>query len=309
MFEFIRRLPIEYYVFSGIVNFLTAIVIALIVFLTNKKSKTNRIFSAFSSSVAYWSLLYFAWLMTKNKELAELYLRSCMIGVLFMPSLFIHFIVAFLCIRINRKFIISNYLLSILFTFTIFTPLYAKDIGSQLVFPYWLHPGPVFHLALIHFGGVVLYSFYLMWVSIQKEKGIFKNQLLYVFIGTGIGYISGITNFFCWYRINIPPFLNIFVSVYVVMVAIAIFKYRLMDINLALTCASIFIVVYAFVLGLPFLLGYQYGLWKYATWLMLILASAGPFIFQVCASELKISFSKNRNNTRRRCWRPHLRLS
>lgn len=59
-----------------------------------------------------------------------------------------------------------------------------------------------------------------------------------------------------------------------------IVRFRLLDINLALTRAGIFVFVYLFVLGVPFWLGYKYGLWQYAAWLMLVLATAGPFIYQ-----------------------------
>lgn len=276
----LRLIPLEYYILSGGVNFLTAIIMALLVFLSGKKARSSRIFAAFSLSVAYWSLLYFAWLVSGDKHWAEFYLRSCMIGVLFMPSLFIHFVLSFLKHKINKKFIIINYSLSILFSLSVYTPLYASDIGRHLVFAYWLRAGPIFPLTLIHFGAVVLYAFYLMWQSLRKEEGYFRNQILYVFIGTAIGYIAGVTNFLGWYRVAIPPFLNIFVSFYVVMVAIAILKHRLMDINIALTRAGIFLFVYSFVLGVPFWVGYTTKSWFPATALAVVLASLGPFIYQ-----------------------------
>ena len=283
MLNTLQSIPLGYYAFSGLINFITAAIISIVVFLSNKKSNTNRIFAAFSFSVAYWSILYFAWLNTTNKELAEFYLRSCMIGVLFMPSLFIHFVNLFLKREINKKFLIFNYLLSFLFTLTVYTPLYAKDIGPHLVFPYWLHTGILFHFAILHFGTVVLYSFYLMWNGIKTKTGIFRNQILYVFVGTAVGYIAGVTNFFYWYRIGMPPFLNIFVSVYVVMVAVAVLRFRLMDINIAITRTGIFAVVYTFVLGIPFWIGFKFlgkGLWILPVFIMAVLATTGPFIFQ-----------------------------
>ena len=60
-----------------------------------------------------------------------------------------------------------------------------------------------------------------------------------------------------------------------------ILKYHLLDIRIALTRAGIFIIVYLFVLGIPFLLGYKYDQWKLATWVTVVLASAGPFIYLV----------------------------
>jgi len=278
----LQLIPLGYYGISGLVNFLTAFIMSLLVFFSNPESKPNKIFAAFSFSVAYWSILYFVWINTKDKYLAEFYLRSCMIGVLFMPSLFIHFVASFLGYKLDRRFIAGNYILSTLLMLTVYTPLYAKDIGRHLVFPYWLHTGPVFHVAIIHFGGVVLYSFYLMWKTIKKEGGDFRNQVLYIFIGTAIGYISGVTNFFCWYRINIPPFLNIFVSVYVVMVAVAVLKYRLLDINVAIVRFLIFASVYSIVLVLPFWLGYSIlgkGVWWQILLFGMTLASAGPFTY------------------------------
>ena len=256
MFSF---LTLKFYAFSGLVNFITALVLAIIVLYKNPKVPINRIFSLFSFSVAFWSLFYFIWLTTTDKGQAEFYLRTCMIGVLFMPSLFIHFVDNLLQIKRNKKFYIFNYTLSIILTLTVYTPLYAYDIGPHLAFPYWLHPGPAFHLAISHFGIIVIYSFILMGKAIIKTEGIIKNQILYVFIGTAIGYIAGSTNYSCWYRLPIPPFLNIFVSVYVGFVAYAIAKYNLMGIDVAiknflarlfsLACLAIFVVGCIFVLG------------------------------------------------------------
>jgi signal transduction histidine kinase len=52
-----------------------------------------------------------------------------------------------------------------------------------------------------------------------------------------------------------------------------------MDIRIAITRAGIFLFVYAFVLGIPFLLALKYNLWFFSLILMAILASGGPFIF------------------------------
>jgi len=90
-----------------------------------------------------------------------------------------------------------------------------------------------------------------MFQKMRRSQGIFKNQVLYVSVGTAIGFVSGVTNYFPWYRIPIPPILNPFISLYVVMVAYAIIRYHLMDINVAITRTAVFAGVYALVLGLP----------------------------------------------------------
>ncbi|MBN1794501.1 MAG: hypothetical protein JW844_06000 [Candidatus Omnitrophica bacterium] len=247
-------IPLSYYAFSGLVNFITAISIAFMVLYKNPKIPTNRIFSFFSFSVAFWSFFYFIWLLTSDKNLAEFYFRTCMIGVFYMPSLFIHFVDNLLMIKRDKKFYAINYLLSIAFTLTVYSSLYGYKPEQYLMFPYWLRPGIVFHFAITHFGVIVIYSFYLLHRAVKNAKGIYKNQILYVYLGTGIGYMAGSTNYFCWYRISIPPFLNIFVSLYVAFVAYAIIKHHLMDIRLAAGKMGIALSVYSIACGIPFVL-------------------------------------------------------
>jgi signal transduction histidine kinase len=52
-----------------------------------------------------------------------------------------------------------------------------------------------------------------------------------------------------------------------------------MDINIAITRAGIFAVVYTIVLGIPFWFGIKTSLWQYSTIIMAFLATTGPFIY------------------------------
>lgn len=272
-------LSLQFYALSGLVNCLTSTALGILLLAKSPKEIRNRIFAYFCFAVGFWSWFYFVWLSTPQKSLAEFYLRTCMIGVIFMPTLFMHFIFHFLKLKKSFSFNRLNYILSIIFMLSVYTPLYGKDIGNFLVFPYWLKAGVVFHLAISHFIIIVCYAFYLIWKKLRGSEGVFRNQLLYVFIGTGIGYFCGSTNYFAWYRIPIPPFLNIFISVYVVMVTYAILRYHLMDIKVAIVRVGILVLVYLVVLGLPLFLGYKYQLWKISTFLAIILASFGSFIY------------------------------
>ncbi len=276
----LERIPLIYYALSGLFNFIALFTLAIFVFLQNPKLSLNRIFAIFTLTASGWGLFHFLWLTTLNKSfLAEFYLRTVMLFVIFMPTTFTHFISIFLKTDFDRRINVGNYLISFLLGVTVYTPLFAKDMSSFLVFPYWLKPGPAFHFHLLHFLANVIFTHFLMLRILKHQSGIFRNQVLYVFIGTSIGYAAGVLNYFPWYRLPIPPFLNPLVSVYVIFVGYAIARYRLMNINLVITRAGIFAVIYTIVLGFPFLLGYKYGLWQLATWGMLFLATAGPFAY------------------------------
>ena len=177
-----------------------------------------------------------------------------MMGVCFMPVLFMHFTYLFLGKKAKKGIILAAYLLSTFFAASVYSPLYAIDPRPFLVFPYWLNAKILFTISVTYFALVVGYSLLILWRGIRASKGSQKNQKFYILIGCGIGFIAGFINYLVWYRISILPVFNIFVSISVLMIAYAIVKYRLMDIRLAITSAGIFFMVYAVSLGLPFFL-------------------------------------------------------
>lgn len=279
----LERIPLAYYALAGLINFIASFILAVFVLYKSPKLRVNRIFFVFASVASCWGLFHFLWLRTvDNASLANFYLRTVMLFVIFVPATFTHFILAFLKIDNNKKINAANYLISTILAFTVYTPLFAKDMGAFLVFPFWLKPGPVFHFHLIHFLGNIIYAHILMLRSLKRTSGILRNQILYVFIGTGIGYTAGVLNYCPWYRIPIPPFLNPLVSIYVAFASYAIIKYRLLDINVALTRAGVFIAIYPLILGVPFWIGFKYlgkGPWIFPMSIMAVFATAGPFIY------------------------------
>ena len=243
----IEQIPLNYYALSGLFNFIILFALSIFVFSKNPKSRTNQTSSLWTFTVAAWSLFYFLWLSAEKSYQAEFYLRILMLFVIFIPSAFTHFILTFLKLDFNKRINFGNYLISFLLAFTVYTQLFANDIGPFLVFPYWLKPRLFFHIHSIHFFANIIYSHFLMLRSIRHNSGVFKNQILYVFIGTVIGYSAGEMNYLTWYRIPIPPFLNPLVSIYVAFVSYAIVRHQLMDIEVLIKKSLVFAGVFSFV--------------------------------------------------------------
>ena len=248
---------LTYYSFSSLVNLFTSLLMTIIILVNNPRTTTNRAFSGFTLSVAWWSLFYFLWQIAPDRESQDFYLRTCMMGAMFVPAFFTHFVISLLRqdtnsplnLRLNNKpLLIGNYLISVFFAATAYTQLFAKEGGPYMSFNYWLLPGPFFHMQLIHFGLNVIYSEYLMLRSIRESYGIFRNQILYVFIGTVITFSTGMTNYFYWYRIPIPPILTILVSGYTVLVTYSIIRFRLMGINIVFKKGAVYAIGLLFTL-------------------------------------------------------------
>lgn len=227
--------PLEYYAYSGLLNFVAFSALAIVVLLKQFESKTGWVFSVFSELVAVWSLFYFFWLRTSNNpDQAEFLVRTCMIPVAFLPAVFLSFSSMLTGWRIHPVVHGLNYFLSCLTSFIVYTPLFATGVGPHLVFPYWPIPGLAFPIHIMHTMGGVLFGLWLVYRKAKESTGHFRNQLLWVFWGLLIAFLSGCTNYLCWYRVPFPPVFNFIVPIYVAAVAYAIIRHQFLDIRIVI---------------------------------------------------------------------------
>jgi signal transduction histidine kinase len=129
---------------------------------------------------------------------------------------------------------------------------------------------------------IILYAHYELFKRYRVSRDIERNQLLYVSIGTAIGFVGAALNFFPVFGIMIYPYSNFLPTIYCITATYAILKYNLMDIRIVLTRAGIFAVVYFPVVFLPFWIAPRFihtGFWWIPTLLMGILATLGIFIY------------------------------
>lgn len=270
-----------YYPVSAIINALVSAAAGLIVLTRRPESSLNRSFFYFAASVAAWSYCYFIWQISSAEGQALLWSKYIMAGSSFIPATFIHFSLNLIDkYQKNRRVIIAAYLLGLIFAgLSVMTDYIVADVRPRLGFAFWPSAGVFYGLFIAMFFALTATAHFLLFQAYKSRSGYKRNQIKYVFWGTLIAFLGGSTNYFLWFDINIPPFGNLLVSAYVVLVACAVIKYRLMDFHLVVTRTGIILVIYTLVLGLPFWLGYGQGLWREATWVMLIMATAGPFIY------------------------------
>lgn len=78
-----------------------------------------------------------------------------------------------------------------------------------------------------------------------------RNQIRYLFLGYLFGY-TGAVDFLPTFGMPIYPIGFISYFIFLSVIAYAVIKYRLLDITIAVTRAGIFVVVYLFLLGIPY---------------------------------------------------------
>src|SRR3990167_4600993 len=204
-----------YYPLSALINFITSIILGIVVFIRNPKNKINYSFSLFAFAVALWSSSYFFWQIATNYNNAIFWSRMLMAFAIFIPAFYIHFVLALLKIVKEKKtFLLLTYgIFSFFFAINATSPYFVSNVIPISDFRFWPTPGLFFHPFLIVWFVYVIYATYLLYAAQNKETGLKKIQTRYILLGMIIGFIGGSTNYLLWYGIPIAPFGNILVFI------------------------------------------------------------------------------------------------
>ena len=226
----------NYFAITALINGISSSVLGLFVYIKNRKNPINISFGIYyTAAMAFWCYSYFLWQISDTAQSALFWARALMMGAIFIPPCYLHFVSHLLHIYEQKKKIIYiGYFLASIFAVLNLTPYFVKDVGKKLFFPYWPNPAPIYHVFLLFFFIYAIYACWLLALYYKKFSGIKRNQIKYILAGTIIGYIGGSTNYLLWYDIPIAPWLNFTTSIFVITVSIAIIKYNLMDINIAI---------------------------------------------------------------------------
>ena len=251
-----------FWALTALINCIAAIVFGFFVYLNNRKNPTNISWGFFSLTIAFWSCSYFFWQISTQKSLALFWCRSLTVGSILIPVTFLHFLLIWLDLyQAKKKLLFAFYFISFVAFGLNFTPLFVKDVSPILFFKYWPKAGKAYFPFFIFWTWLVFYCWYIMFKVMQTSSSTKRNQIKYVFIAAIIGFGGGFTNYPLWYGIKIPPYGNILVSIYVGLMAYAIVRHQLLEIEVIIKKTLVFAGLLASVfaaLVLPTLLIQEY---------------------------------------------------
>ncbi|NQT06785.1 MAG: hypothetical protein HQ575_04515, partial [Candidatus Omnitrophica bacterium] len=235
------------------VTAITTACIGIFVYWQNPKNKLNKIFAFYSWSIGWWSFCQIWLIACDNRITALIWTRIEQIGVFFIPTFFIHFVITFLGMK-NRRFLIRFcYGLSIFFAMLCPTRHMMADAVPKFYVKHFATPGIVYPFAVFFFFIAVVYGLYELFRAYQQSVGARRNQLTYLFWGSLLGYVGGGANFALVFGINIPflnPFGTYALAIYVTAVAYAIVRHQLMEIEVLVKKTLIFASLFTIILGI-----------------------------------------------------------
>ena len=277
----------------GIISFLNfslAAFLGILAFVRSNRNPSRLAYSFFATSLAFYAFFYSLWQFTSTERTAVFFFELCIVGVVLINNFFVQLTHALLGLSEKfKKRLLVTYILNITFCVCAFGPFY-HSWAWKYTYGYWPIPSAVFHVYLLWWFFQVFYCFYYLWVyGIRKGQGRLKQQCEWVFWSSLIGFAGGASNWFVWYGINFPPYLNGGIAIYALCLAYAIVRYRIMDIQLVVTRTGIFVLIYCIVIGIPAFLIFQMrdllerqlgvNWWLLPAGLFSLLSFIGPFIY------------------------------
>jgi signal transduction histidine kinase len=234
---------ISFYIVTHLSISIIALILGLLVFLKNKRNIVNITFFLLTLSIFFWSEFYVIWLLSKNEQSALFWARALNAASYLIPVFYLHWILSLLKLR-KRAIVIIYYVLTGFFLAFSYSKLMVYGVKPVLNFPYFPQANWMYVLWLvIEWGVIILYTQSLLIKEIRKSKGNYRQQLLYVFIGSLIGFIGGSTNHLLMFGLDIiPPIGSPFVGLYPIFFSYAIVRHRLMDIKVVLRRSSVYLI-------------------------------------------------------------------
>lgn len=212
---------------TSIIIFFASIGFGLFLYSSNRESKLNRSWFVVSIFVALWGLSLYGVTSTNDIHTALNWQYLLDISALMIPVTYF----AFVCNLLNIEYTVLRRIIlysgAILAIFTV-TPLFKLGVITRYNF-FWINPGPYYIIFPIFFASITVLSLYFLIRGYYTATDIlFRAQIRNTLIAGIIGFSGGITNFFPQV-INIYPFGNYFVLLYVFFMSYGVLKYKLLS--------------------------------------------------------------------------------
>jgi len=224
------------YAATSAVNALTSFVLGLFIMLKNPRSKLNQLWWWMSLAIAVWATFLSISFGTSpyNYSLALFSIRVAEMAAIFIPLLYLHFIVVFLGRTDQQRLLRVCYAVSIILACFAFTPFYISGLRTKLGIVNYNDAGPLFWGFWALYLWEPLYAIRLMSRARRTIVGTRRAQITYVMAAGIVGFLVGATFFPLCFNIPIPPIGGHVVWLYCLFVAWAVFKHQLFDIHIVI---------------------------------------------------------------------------
>jgi hypothetical protein len=224
-----------WYVTAGIANVATGAVLFLLALLKKNKTSADKIFILFCGAILQFTVFHLFWQMAIGYSSGAFFGRYLMLGPIFIPILFFHYI-----LTVNggepfdKLFLKWGYYLTIILVISLPTHFFIARVEPQRWFPYWTIPGPLLHVHIASYFIFIGRSIFLLRHRFKTIVGLGKEQARYLIAGAVLGFGGGGMNYLAFYNFPVKPYGHVLVFIGEAIVGYAVLRYRLADLNTVL---------------------------------------------------------------------------
>lgn len=240
---------------SSILIAITNIFLGFFILWRSEDKHIKYIWSIFCFLVAMWGIGGYKISTVTSEEEASFWWQIAIIGPIFVPVLYYHFIFAFLQLKkkIYKYILAVSYVLA--FCFLAVNIFFPENFVGDLKFIFnhiWIAKSytPIYLFLYIIFYCIFLsYSFFLLIIAYGNSKGIMRNQLKYFIAASIFGWLGPHGVYLLVFNILIYPYSNFFTAIYPIVFTYAILRYQLMDINIIIRKTFFYSIIVALISG------------------------------------------------------------
>jgi len=224
----------------------------------DRRSQRNLRFAYLATALAVWNLGVFGLRATADPETALIWQRVLHVGVIPIPVLFYHYVLAFLDLPRRRPELIVGYVLCGVFLAAWPTPAFLHGV-TESTWGFMPAAGPLYAPFFVYFQSYLALGLVRLVRAYGSQSSSFKrNRTLLVITGVEVSLLGGIVDIarfmlrWDWlYPIGIPS--N---AVFALALGVAIVRYRLMDVGVLAKRIVLYLLTSAALAPILFL-----GLW------------------------------------------------
>ncbi len=224
----------------------------------NKKNELYRAFCFLCLVLTVWNINILGLIIAPNEYFAWYWAKIFAVGLVLIPPAVLRLIVIFTEYRgkFERRMLYTSYGFALVFGLLNLSGLFVGEffVVSNQYFP---RAGLIFQLFILNF---VLFVGYALLLVLRKYRettaGTKRNQVAYFLVASSFTVLVGSTNFLPSFGIRIYPIGNTATIVFTSIVAYAIVKHRLMDIEVAIKKSVVYAsltasitAIYAIIVG------------------------------------------------------------
>ncbi len=202
--------------------------------------KVTRYWRLTMFSTALWSFARALAVIQTTPEAALSWIRVAYCGSIWLAPLWMWFTQELVKKPLARRVSIAIAVLFFIFTAFNFTPYFIPRVLPKLNFLFYDDkPGLAFNLWSFCFTACLIWTHVFLFRHLKTASGVQRNRIRYLFFAALLGFGGSATTFPLVNNVMVYPFGVPVIAAYPLLVAYAIFRYKVMDIDLALRYSGI----------------------------------------------------------------------